>query len=511
MTPLRWVVCALFVFFALYRLSDYPTTWFDEGSHLHVPKAMLQLGAYADYSSDGLRYFGPTLGVGPAVMLPVAAAFKALGIGLVQARLVIVAYLFGALFLFYRLALKLDGPKVAGLALAFLVSSRAIALFKTGRQVLGEVPALFLLLAAFLVWFSAWEGQSGRLVAAGLLFGAAATTKYQFLLAIAPMFAVAFALNFVYYRGAKMRVFVWPALITGTVFALWQVVLVVYLGPATSAENLAALRAATAGAATVFSLPLMKRSMGELLAFKTFGGALIVGLAYGVFASVGKSRAAQQRGVLWIFAMVNLAWYVLASVGWLRYAFPGLVVACVFLAKFFVDLLALLRESRSTPETPAGWLAFDSVRGGVMGVVVLWAAVIIVPSLAASALPIVRPPQNAPAAMAEYLTKEIPTGAVIEMWEPELGFLAAHNFHYPPTGTLNVAVQHIWSGGPAPRLKYHPLEEAQPPYVLVGSFARWVDVYPPEVLARDYQRLTSIGAYELYARKPTLSAAAHAP
>ncbi|MEZ4638895.1 MAG: hypothetical protein R2856_28705 [Caldilineaceae bacterium] len=48
------------------------------------------MGVYADYSSEGLRHFGPTIGVGPTVMLPIAAAFELFGIGLMQARLVIV-------------------------------------------------------------------------------------------------------------------------------------------------------------------------------------------------------------------------------------------------------------------------------------------------------------------------------------------------------------------------------------------------------------------------------------
>src|SRR6185369_16010546 len=226
-----WIVFAAAVaFLAMYRLADYPTTWFDEGSHLHVPKTLLRHGVYADYSSDGFRYFGPTLGVGPTVMLPIAAIFKLLGIGLVQARLVIVAYLLVALYLFHRLSRTLEGEAVAALAIALLISSRSIALLETGRQVLGEVPALCFLLGAFVVWFSAWDGRASRLLIAGILFGAAVITKYQVLLAIAPTFALGFVLNVVYYRGTPARVFVWPALVTGTIFALWQGVLVVYLG-----------------------------------------------------------------------------------------------------------------------------------------------------------------------------------------------------------------------------------------------------------------------------------------
>src|ERR1700730_5686727 len=65
-------LAGLILVLATYRLDAYPTTWFDEGSHLHVPKALLQYGVYADTSSEGFRYFGPTTGIGPTIMLPIA-------------------------------------------------------------------------------------------------------------------------------------------------------------------------------------------------------------------------------------------------------------------------------------------------------------------------------------------------------------------------------------------------------------------------------------------------------
>ena len=502
---------AAVVFLAVFRLADYPITWFDEGSHLHVPKALLNLGVYADYSSDGLRYFGPTLGVGPTVLLPIAVMFKLFGIGLLQARLVIVAYLLVSLYLFYRLARTFDNGTVAALALAFLVSSRSIALLETGRQVLGEVPALCFLLAGFLVWFSAWDGRNDRrLVVAGLLFGAAVITKYQILLAMMPAFAASLALNHLYYRDGETRVFVWPASVTAAVFVVWQLILVVYLGPQSSLENFAALRAATGGAATVFSFPLMRRGAGELIAFKTFGGALAIGLLYGALLSIPKLRKNQQWNTLLLFTIITLAWYVLASVSWLRYAFAGLAIATLFLAKFFVDLLQFLRTS-TREETSADMPGTEFIRGSLITVVAMWVVLIVAPSLTITAGPIIMPPMNAPAEMADYLSREVSTLPVIETWEPELGFLTSHNYHYPPTGTLNAAVRYIWSGGPAPRLQYHPLEIEQPPYVVVGSFARWVDLYPAEVLERDYRRVTSIGAYDLYARTVSLSADRAAP
>ena len=67
-----WLTIAavvLVVSLVLINLTEYPTPWYDEGSHLHVPKTLILYGQYADYSSEGFRYYGPTIGVGPGFAL----------------------------------------------------------------------------------------------------------------------------------------------------------------------------------------------------------------------------------------------------------------------------------------------------------------------------------------------------------------------------------------------------------------------------------------------------------
>ncbi len=72
------LISLLLLFFVFYNLTAYPRPWFDEGSHLHVPKTFVRFGVYADYSSEGFRYYGPTIGVGPTVMLPLALVLSCL-------------------------------------------------------------------------------------------------------------------------------------------------------------------------------------------------------------------------------------------------------------------------------------------------------------------------------------------------------------------------------------------------------------------------------------------------
>jgi hypothetical protein len=503
---LRVAAGAVLIALAFYRLPDYPTPWFDEGVHLHVPETLVRFGVYADRSSDGFRYFGPTLGVGPTVMLPIAGAFKLFGIGLVQARAVMALYLIATFFVFYRFARYLHGSAFAILALTLLVTSPSVAVVETGRQVLGEVPAFLMLAGGFWLWFTAWDGSWIRLTLCGLLLGASSVTKYQNLLVLVPTIGIAALLNLVYYRTARLRVFVWPGLVLGGVFGLWQVVLLLSLGPGTFASNFAALREATAGAAAAFSIGAMRRAVHDLILLGTYGGALALVLPYSLVRSLTRDRRHQQWGVLVLFAAVNFVWFVLASIGWLRYAFSGLALSSLFVARFILDLWGTVLE----PNGP--WFARSSVRLASLRVAIAsWTIAVVGASLYLIARPIVHPPENTPVEMAAYLTKNVPTSSVVETWEPELGALTEHNYHYPPARLLNVAVRHIWLNGPSPSLQYHPLEIDRPLYVVVGTFARWVGVYPPAVLERDYSVIIRIGAYELYRRRDATPAVRETP
>lgn len=496
--------CAALLIVAVYHLTAYPVIWFDEGSYLQVPKTLVRFGVYADYSSDGFRHYGPTFALGPTVMLPIAAAFWAAGIGLLQARLVMAAFFVGAVLAAFALARRLGGPRLAWAAVALLVTSRGIALVEYGRQVLGEVPGLALVLAGLLVWFSAWaRPTTGRLVAAGLLLGLATVTKHVYLLVLAPTLLVAWILNLAYYRTSAQRVFLVPGIVTATCFAAWQACLFVYLGPATAttADNLRLYREVTAGAALVFSPDFMARALGELTGFKVFAGALWPALIYGAVRQLRRDAVAQQWGVLWWAVVFNLGWFVVASIGWPRYAFPGLAIGSFLVARFFHDVTGGFRWPSWRMVGAGAGGDVGVVRQGLQAAAMAWLVlIIIVPSAVVTLRPVLFPPENAPVAMAEYLDRHVAPDALIETWEPELGFLTDHRYHAPPAQLLPTAVRHVWQGGPSPRTEYDFTADGLPEYVLEGAFSSYADVYASEVLRRDYRPVVTIGAYELHRR-----------
>ncbi len=495
------VALLVLVFLTFYNLTNYPVTWFDEGSHLHVPKTLVKYGVYADFSSEGFRYYGPTAGIGPTVFLPIAAVFKIFGIGLLQARMVMAVYLLAAVYLFFKLSRSFGGFLFAAAATALLVTSRGTAFLEYGRQLLGEVPGLFFLLAGLIVWFRNWEKpRILPLAAAGLLIGLSTVTKNQYLLVVAPALLAAWIINMVYYRSIPQKAFLITGSVTALTYAIWQGYLVLNLGPATASENFALLQQGAAGAALVFSTDLMKRGLSQLLSLNVFLSFLVPALAYGVVLSLPRNKDGLRWGIIFLLVMSNLVWYVVASISWIRYAFPGLALASLFVARLFYDLtgnfkleLGKVIDALRGRQKIATDLALRSVMAGWLGLMLL------IP-LAQNTLNIVRPGMNAPEAMAAYMNQHVDEKALVETWEPEMGFLTNHNYHFPPPALLYEAVSFIWLGKTPPSADYDFVQTNHPDYVLVGGFSRWVELYPQDILASQYTLETTIGGYDLYVR-----------
>src|SRR5262249_45186152 len=156
---------------------------------------------------------------------PVALVFQLFGVGLLQARLVVVAYLLIGLILFWAVARRQYGSTVAIVAALLLVSSPAVDILFLGRQVLGEVPAFTFLMLALLLWWSSTvtpRPSTARLLAASASVGLVALTKNQFTLILAPTFVVAALLDNCYYHALPLRAYVLPGLglFAGTVIGL---------------------------------------------------------------------------------------------------------------------------------------------------------------------------------------------------------------------------------------------------------------------------------------------------
>ena len=495
---LLWALGILLAFFLVFfNLTRFPTPWFDEGSHLHVPKTLVQHGVYADISSEGFRYYGPTIGVGPTVMLPIAAMFKLFGIGLLQARLVMALYLLAAIYTFYRLVDHVSGKVVALVAMALMLSSRSVLFLEYGRQLLGEVPGFFFLSLALYLWLSKWnENDWKRLSLIGLLFGLAMITKYQYLLFLAPMLILSWFLDIFYYKNSTHRNFLVPGIIAAGSFGIWQVITLQYLGPATAMENLALLQASAEGAAFNFNMAQLSANFGELTSRAVYLGALFPALFYGFFISIPGTREGQKWSVLFLLVALNLGWFVVASIGWIRYAFLGLTLSSIFIARLFSDITDGFKFDWSS----GYFRSFFESKNSYRFAVVVWLLAIIIIPMAKNVLEIAAPGPAYAEQMSAYLDENVPQPAIIETWDPEMGFLTDHNYHYPQNALLAIAVDQVYYGGEPVQGHYDFVQTEKPEYLLIGEFSKWTEIYSPEYVQENYKLMQSFGDYDLYQR-----------
>ena len=498
---LIWAGLALLVwFFVFFNLTGFPEPWFDEGSHLHVPKTLVKYGVYADYSSDGFRYYGPTIGVGPTVMLPIAAMFKVFDIGLFQARIVVALYMAAAVYVFYKLVKDISNGRLALAAVALLISSRSILFITYGRQILGEVPGLFFLALGLVLWFTNWGNNNWkRLTLIGFLFGLAMITKYQYLLFLAPTLILSWFLDIFYYKATSHRNFLIPGIVAAVSFALWQAITLQFMGPATALENLVLLRASAEGAAFNFDPAQIAGNFGALLARSVYLWALFPAVIYGFFVSRPRTSEGQKWSVLYLLMTLNLVWFVVASIGWIRYAFLGLAVAGIFIARMFHDATGGFQFDFGG-SLKGFWNSLFSGRNAFRWALMGWLFLIVALPMAKNVLEIAQGGSHSAEQMAAYLETNVPQDAIIETWDPEMGFFSDHNFHYPPNALLAVAVEQIYAGGEPVSEHYTFVQDEKPDYILAGEFTKWVDVYPVDKLFGQYELVHSIGNYDLFQR-----------
>ncbi len=461
---------------AFYRLTLYPPTWFDEGSHLHVPKALVRWGVYADYSSEGFRFSGPIFGVGPTVLLPIAGAFRLFGIALRPARWVMAGYLLVSVSLFSGVARRWVPETGALFAVLWFVFARNLDTIAYGRQVLGEVPAMAFLALGLIGWARMAKGRSGGTLLAGLGFGLALITKNQWGLFLIPALILMAVLGKAFYRDPSWAGNLMAAGIAVGLWGLWQGILWGVLIP-DPLRVLRELRQIAGGSVAAFPSPQMGTTARNLLT--VFDGAWLPLMFYVLGKSLQRNPQGYRWGLVGILAVVNLGWLVAASNGWLRYAYPGLSLLSLGVGGMLEDLRRHVR-------VPA-------LRWGIAS----WLALLLLGSAAIVVGRVIRQGDGSAFEMARYLQERIPESARIETWEPEMMVLTDHRYHQPPQALLDAAARFIWLGGPPPSTFYR-WDSAQPDYVLVGAFGRWVQLYR-ELEEQCVRPVAAFGPYRLYA------------
>ncbi len=178
------LLLSLSIFLILFRFTDTPKVWVDEGVFTEVAKNLAWHGTLGLQTSPG-NFFpmnGFNLSTSYPVIFPVAMSFKLFGSGLWQARLPMALYMFSLVFVFYLFTKKRYGFKASVLSVLTLLSFAPF--YGNGRPVQGEVPGMFFLVLGSYLLLRLEESffQDKRCaILSGLAFGLCASTKPTYL------------------------------------------------------------------------------------------------------------------------------------------------------------------------------------------------------------------------------------------------------------------------------------------------------------------------------------------
>lgn len=479
----------------LARLPIAPWPWFDEGLNVGTAATLLRAGAYALPDGEALRIFDPAIQTGPTVIVPVALAFAAFGVGFTQARLVIVAFALIAVVGYWLLARRLLGRRAGWLAVALLAAGTAepmASFIPMSRQVLGEVPALAYLLLGMLIWLRAVERRRpvhAPYLLAGLAWGIAMVTKSQVLITLPIAILLLGLIDRLYYRQAGWMSYLVPLVVAAGCVGAWYLAQVAIGGASLFMQNLTVLREGSR-LHTLGVEPAHWRNAAGTLWRTGFWAWGPPALLWGCWKARERSLAGLQHAAPLIVALTMLIWFLGFSIGWERYLFFPAILAPIWLA----GLLGWLGAAGTAPA--------PRLRAGLA---LLLGALLVLANGQRQLALIVATPESGFQAMRSFLSTQVPAGATIATWEWELALDGRHAFMLPATEVANAYTAALHSGRAWPPTFSAPPAD-RPDYILVGGFNTLTGFYTP-YLGDNADRVAGFGSYQLFRVRPAPSSA----
>ncbi len=473
-----------------YNLENYPTIWWDEAIFSETAANLSQTGHYAFtiQSPDQLSDLDYRISAGPALILPVALAYRLLGVDLLPGRLVAGIYLLFAFLALFLASRRLWDSTTAYLAVAGALLGTDVLYW--GRSVLGDVPALGFFLCG--VWFLLrsleTEGPSLPFLG-GLMLGLAFTAKEFYGATFLPPLAVLAWQDWPHKRRLLKRL---------ALFCLGvSLPLLAYLG----------LKVAILGSLTLAVQHFLTQKMllkNEFFTPLTLGRVYPESFAYllghplfwlgllGAYWSWRRRRFTPGM-VLWLANFLLWTLIYLTAVYWHRFALPALFLAAPLAAHLLRQIFGRL----------VAGLTHRIARGlacAALGVFLfLWWPLAGVDILGGIATCQSSPPER----LEDFLAANVPCNCLIETPEYELVFLDdKHRFHLMPDFYFVESDENrIVLLDPRPS-KYD-FNQIDADFLVLGSFGKSVfkEVYPPAKVAKNWRKIAQVGFYDIYVRR----------
>ena len=187
------LILLVIVFFSLFHITESPPFGFDEGWAFHLATNISRVGESVTQFSPGHLERSSIISVGYPLLYPLAFWFKLFGGGILQARLMMVLYMFGFVFVSFTFLRRIYGNAIALSSIALLSTFPPFYTF--GKEIIGEVPVLFFFVLSLLCLHLAFGNPRRKLfwlIMAGFSVGLCVASKTMALALIPVLFVGAF-------------------------------------------------------------------------------------------------------------------------------------------------------------------------------------------------------------------------------------------------------------------------------------------------------------------------------
>jgi len=320
------ILLGVIAFFSLYRLTESPPVWYDEGIYIQTAAYFAETGTLGFQLAPDETAPISYVTVGYPFIFPLALVFKIFGVGVLQARLLMVFFILSLAFVSYSLVRRLFGETCALWTLAVL--SVFPPLYGNGKSVLGELPGVLYLSLFLLFLESAKRSGSHRMLFTALSAasaGLAVATKPVFLLLLP-----AIALAILYKREtarAYRRELLLGAVAFGIPILLWVFTQFYHVD---SLRNILAFYSNPYEVADVSAKIFRNivRLFGDITPL-FLAGTMILWFASLLVRYRRRERIGIEEVLSVIFVFLSVAAY-LRTGGWYRYLFPYQVIVLFF-------------------------------------------------------------------------------------------------------------------------------------------------------------------------------------
>ena len=484
------------------NLDSTPPLWWDEGWLLTIARNWVERGHYGPLLSGKPIFTSSTNGF-PAVA-PVALSFRLFGIGIWQARGVGVFFLIGAFWLIYYLALRCYNQSVAKwtlFVLLFMFPSRVFHPILMGRQAVGEMPAMFFLLAGYACFANAFGAPLRYMPLAVLFWGTTVITKLQ----VFPFWAASLAIPLLIALSTKnWRVTqLFACGLLGSLIAAWVARLQLQTLVSSDTLSLSAIERLRDISVWV---PVASIRWMVLVNMLLFWFPTIFGFCFATWSLIRDAHDLRRgdhkkilRLTIFVLAATWYAWYVFFSIGWQRYLFPPAFIGSMFVALILYELTNSFQFSTTITQ---GFSELKRLRfsRGVFGPML--AIALIAYSCHATATRLYRTfviePDNSIREVAAFLNTQTSPDALIETYESELFFLLDRSYHYPPEEIHVDLNRRAFFGQDVP-INYDPLA-ANPEYLVVGPQSAFWGLYDSVIDSGAFRTLRLYSRYTVFER-----------